>query len=285
MKLLKYAILSLSIIGLVAFCGCMSSSENATGKQTINGEEVVKTQEVKQPTFSNKVKVQVGDNEIEMSAEDYDIIKNNKVPSWVIERLHRDLGIPKDKLKEIEKNVGHEDAILMVPYALGERFIIKGFVCKDGKFFKETGDLGPISIVSKNSNQSFIEFCLINGANDVYLNESKYQKQYGEFISIRDDVDEWFNTTVKGHLTVVTPLGAYTKNIDDSLDVYLLKNGWAFIPKGEMDYNGTTPINPYEDEKDKLPFAYNYWQKRIEAQQYAQEHKLGIWAIEFNEEN
>ena len=76
-------------------------------------------------------------------------------------------------------------------------------------------------------------------------------------------------------------MGSYSKDVSESIDVYLLKNGWAFIPKGEVDYDGITPINPYKDEKDKRPFDYMYYQKRVEAEKYAQEHKLGIWAIEF----
>ena len=66
MKILKYVILALSIIGIVALCGCMGSNENATTK-TINGEEVVKTQEVEKPVLSNAVKIKRGNYEFELS--------------------------------------------------------------------------------------------------------------------------------------------------------------------------------------------------------------------------
>ena len=148
------------------------------------------------------------------------------------------------------------------------------------EFRNDATGIGIITIpINKNA---FFEFCYLNGANDVYLNESKYAKQYEQFLKVGAEAEKWFNATVKGKLLVNCPtVGVYSKDIPDSLDVYLLKNGWAFIPKGQIDYDGLTPINPYENEKDKYPLAYKYWQKRIEAEKYAQEHKLGIWAIEF----
>ena len=279
MRLLKLFLITVALVGIVALCGCTSSNENATAK-TINGEEVIKTQEVKKSAFSNTVKVRVGRQEFEISKEDYDALVNNKVPDWVVDKIQRDTGLPRDKIIE---GISKKGAVYMlIPSVIDCENGVSGLKYDyDSKEFKKGGaSIGPIAIpINKNA---FFEFCYLNGANDVYLNESKYAKQYEQFLKVGAEAEKWFNATVKGKLLVNCPtVGVYSKDIPDSLDVYLLKNGWAFIPKGQIDYDGLTPINPYENEKDKYPLSYKYCQKRIEAEKYAQEHKLGIWAIEF----
>jgi len=279
MKLLKLFLITMALVGIVALCGCTSSNENATAKTTINGEEVIKTQEVKKSAFSNTVKVRVGRQEFEISKEEYDALVNNKVPDWVVDRIQRDTGLPRDKIIE---GISKKGAVYMlIPMDL-DYDGVKGITYDSD--FKEFRDIG-IAIGSATiplSKEAFFKFCYLNGANDIYLNESKYAKQYEQFLKVGAEAEKWFNATVKGKLLAVVPLvGSYSKDVSESIDVYLLKNGWAFIPKGEVDYDGITPINPYKDEKDKRPFDYMYYQKRVEAEKYAQEHKLGIWAIEF----
>ena len=278
MRLLKLFLITVALVGIVALCGCTSSNENATAK-TINGEEVIKTQEVKKSAFSNTVKVRVGRQEFEISKEEYDALVNNKVPDWVVDRIQRDTGLPRDKIIE---GVSKKGAVYMIiPMALNYDGV-DGITYDDSfkEFRNDATGIGIITIpINKNA---FFEFCYLNGANDVYLNESKYAKQYEQFLKVGAEAEKWFNANVKGKLLVtVTLAGAYSKDVSESIDVYLLKNGWAFIPKGQIDYDGLTPINPYENEKDKYPLSYKYCQKRIEAEKYAQEHKLGIWAIEF----
>ena len=132
------------------------------------------------------------------------------------------------------------------------------------------------------SNKTFMDFAKINGVNYWEMNLSKYKKQYDEYMKVRKDLEKWFNNTVKGKLTVVSGMGTYTKNLNDSLDVYMLKHGWAFMQESfGVEYNGTTPVNLYD--KNKNPQAYWYEKLRIDAQLYAEKHKLGIWAINFNE--
>ena len=86
MKILKYVILALSIIGIVALCGCMGSNENATAK-TINGEEVVKTQEVEKSVPPDKVVVDKCNGKIiTMDKREYEAIMSGKAPLWYVEK-------------------------------------------------------------------------------------------------------------------------------------------------------------------------------------------------------
>ena len=110
MRLLKLFLITVALVGIVALCGCTSSNENATAK-TINGEEVIKTQEVKKSAFSNTVKVRVGRQEFEISKEDYDALVNNKVPDWVVDKIQRDTGLPRDKIIE---GVSKKGAVYMI---------------------------------------------------------------------------------------------------------------------------------------------------------------------------
>ena len=125
---------------------------------------------------------------------------------------------------------------------------------------------------------SFHRFCLANGINDSY-NLTKYEKQYKEYLKTVEEFKKWFAENVRGKLVVkvwyADKKGHMEVLYDNgrNLDEDIVKNGYAFFTEEEyqklLNY---TKQHGLDDSNIK-----RLW----EAQQYAKEHKLGVWAIEF----
>jgi len=252
MKLLKLFLITMALVGVVALCGCTSSNENATAKTTINGEEVVKTQEVEKSVPPDKVVVDKCNGKIiTMDKREYEAIMSGKAPQWYVEK----------------SGVDKFDSVVVVEDVLENRICGHDIVydCDCDRYF--TG----IEILW--TYDTFKDFCAING---VEPNSEKFK----EFLNVIKDSYIWCNESLKCHIVITCPYGGmYMQELDVPVEIYLVKKGWAFISPYRTQYVNGEPTNPYEDKKDEKPFNYKYWQKLIEAQNYAKEHKLGIWGI------
>ena len=213
------------------------------------------TENITKNTY-HKVKIKTSDGRyILLSEDDYNSIIYNRHPQWLKVENYNPKIAKIIYIKEIKKG--------------GITF--GGYLYKNEKWewIEFNLDLEHITVVTKNKN-SFFEFCNVKNMMNVWNKEEKYKKQFEEYCKVADEVENWFNITIKDNLVIKYGKNIYTKNIDEELITYMLKHGYAFIKKRASIHNN-----------DNNFWEKYYWEDLLEAQDYSKKYKLGVWAIEF----
>jgi len=180
--LLKRGLLLFSIILItvgVGLCGCMSSNGSGSSK-TIGGlekVEVANTQKVETTPLSNTVKIKtIRGDVIEIPKDDYEALKNDRVPEWYIKKVESNLNPPKEVIEKLKNEKLSDSGIAyIIPYSLGECCECIGYLydSRRGEWRWDNGMMGDLGIYIV-SNKTFDEFLLVNGINPYSLDKSKY---------------------------------------------------------------------------------------------------------------
>ncbi|EHP89660.1 thermonuclease family protein [Methanotorris formicicus] len=284
MKILKWILTIFSIIVILAFYNYMT--------ENVSTQNCSKTLD---NTNSEKSSI--------ISSIDNSSLKSNEIPFWAKEYLPKYHGYNYSIWKVLD--VKSPQTYQVEPIGGNDEFYEKGKEYMNLKEkAKECGkDMPPyrldvfIGIIPLyNTTDAFAYFLRCNDINtyEIFLNESKkskFYKLYNEsYLKIADVAYEWERDELIGRKLVYIRYWMDFKSCSNesepitlaSLCIYdggkdltyeLLKRGYAYLRPEVLEICNET----------QYPETHEYLKKYVEAQEYAKEHKLGVWSIDLSE--
>jgi endonuclease YncB( thermonuclease family) len=288
MKVWKLLLIGISILGVILSCGCMEGGSSSKQVE-VQGHVTTTTSggqtPTLKPTTNEKVEgekqtsqnSQVG-GKLPLWAEKYlpPDAKNYTYNIWRIIKVEND-GIT-CKAEFIESNIKNGDYHPEITYTV--KF----------PFFGDAVIITP----TKDGYNAFLKNMGVN-LYKVLTNDTlkqKYEEKYKEYLKIANDSLKWERSELEGKelVFIYCPLdvGKYygmpaywgwyiISNDGKDLKYEALKRGYTIINEKNMKgiYQNAIANNYTE--------TANYLKKYLDAQEYAKEHKLGVWSIDLSD--
>jgi hypothetical protein len=290
MKLWKLILLGLSILCILC-SGCMSGSSSSGTGSTAMKAEPTPTTGTTSPSGSN-VGVQEVTSQTPSVDENSHVGENvgGKLPPWAEKYLpndNRGYNYTIFKINTLKSHIVFQGDLIYSNYPN-----MGAFKAENGEykvlFWDDATPLLP-------SQKMFNTFLKVNGIDvfKVLSNETlkkKYEEKYQQYLEISNQALAWEKNHLEGKTYVVIfyPLdvgkyGGYPADtaiiqLCDGEDIayQLLANGYGFV--------GPMSLSNYEASKlYNFTETRQYYEHYLKAEEYAKEHKLGVWSIDLSD--
>jgi hypothetical protein len=294
MRVWKLILLGLSILGVVLCCGCVSEN-SGTGKQVEVQGQVTTTsgggQTSNVATTNEKVE---GEKQTSQNSQ-----VEGKLPPWAekyLPRANRNYSYSIWKILQIENNGVKCKAEFLRGCGFGYNSYHPNHVYEI--------DLVPsYASLTYPIKDTFNAFLKANGVNlfNVLTNDTlkqKYEEKYQEYLKIANESLKWENHELDGKELVILTCWLDSNKVENisnypypgvflawyviydngkDLTYEALKRGYAFCNEKYLKgFYQSAVANNYTE-------TANYLKKYLDAQEYAKEHKLGVWSIDLSD--
>jgi len=298
MRVLKFFLIIFSIVGLVLCCGC--TSEGVSKPVESDGEVKTPTTSVGTPTTTTTTSQETQTQTITTTTKEETKAENENsqaegLPAWAKQYLPPDA---KNYTYYVWKVIKVEDdGITCKAEFIGSND--KNIDKRPGMVYTE-----QLLIYTRSPDKrDFNDFLKCNGVDlfKVLTNDTlkqKYEEKYKEYLKICNESLAWERKELEGKELVVLMCWLdcdKVKNISNypnpgvygaiyiiydngkDYEYEVLKRGYGF---GNEEYLKQLYQNALTNNYTETA---NYFKKSIDAQEYAKEHKLGVWSIDLSD--
>lgn len=259
MNLAKLLLTLLTITSLISMCGCIGG-DNTTPSTTNTITHSTNTNEGAPPTHTTQASA---------TSSQSDNPYYKAPPAWAVKY------IPKEDKTEIHWCV---TKINKIDWDMGLPMVMIGtpVAWSDYEAYSRYGSGIVPEGTTMIGNNTMIVANFLRGNNISWYKLPDEDKQWilNECIKVSKECYNWEVENIKGKEVLY---GTSNYGItEDGKDIYieLIKNGYIYIP--------SILIKSYYDENGGIYYHNKDLKEKIDAQNYAKEHKLGVWSIDLS---